>query len=75
MTKNGNWELLADCTSILKRWKDYLSQLLNVHINNDVGDIKILNAEPLVPEPTSVEVEIAIENWKVQVSRYRVNFC
>ena len=29
VTKNQNGELLADSNSILNRWKDYFSQLLN----------------------------------------------
>jgi hypothetical protein len=37
-------------------WKNYFSQLLNVHNVSDVGQI----AEPLVPCPSSLGVEIAI---------------
>ena len=62
MNKNENEELLADYNSILNRWKDYFSQLLNVHKDNDVGEIEIQTAEPLIPDPTLLEVEIAIEN-------------
>ena len=62
--KNQNKELLADSNSILNRWKDYFSQLLNMHEDNDVGEIEIKTAEPLIPDPTLLEVEIAIEKLK-----------
>ena len=44
--------------------KDYLSQLLNIYKDNDVEEIKIQTAEPLIPEPTLLEVEIALEKLK-----------
>jgi hypothetical protein len=43
------------------RWKNYFRHLLNVHGVNDVRQTEIHTAEPLVPEPSSSEVEIAIE--------------
>jgi hypothetical protein len=64
MVKEENGDLLADSHSILNRWKNYLFQLLNVHGVNDVRQTKIHTAEPLVPEPSSSEVEIAIEKLK-----------
>ena len=42
----------------------YFGQLLNVHKNNYVGDIEIPTAEAVIPDPTLLEVEIAIEKWK-----------
>jgi hypothetical protein len=51
--------LLADSHNILNRWKNYFSQLLNVHRISDVRQIEIQTAEPLVPDPSSFEVEIA----------------
>jgi len=44
----------------LNRWKTYFSQILNAH-DSDVRETEIHTAEPLVPEPNSFEVEIAIE--------------
>ena len=64
MIKNENEELLSDSNSILNRWKDCFGQLLNVHKGNDVGDSQIQTAEPLIPEPTLLEVEVAIEKLK-----------
>jgi hypothetical protein len=57
-------DLLADSHNILNKWKNYFSQLLNVHRVSDVRQIEIHTAEPLVPDPSPFEVEIAIENLK-----------
>ena len=38
-----------------------LFQLLNVHKDNDIGEIEIQTAEPLIPDPTLLEVKIVIE--------------
>jgi hypothetical protein len=53
-------DLLADSHNILNRWKNYFSQLLNVHRVSDVRQIEIHTAEPLVPDPSLFEVEIVI---------------
>jgi hypothetical protein len=37
---------------------------LNVHGVNDVVQVEIHTAEPLVPEPSAFEVELAIEKLK-----------
>jgi hypothetical protein len=50
----------ADSHSILNRCKNYFSQLLNVHNVSDVRQIEVHTAEPLVPGPSHLEVEIAI---------------
>jgi hypothetical protein len=55
---------LADFHSILNRWKNHFCPLLNLHGVNDVKQTEIHTAEPLVPEPSSSEVEIAIEKLK-----------
>jgi hypothetical protein len=64
MVKAENGDLLAGSHSILNRRKNYFCQLLNVHGVNDVWQTEIHTAEPLVPEPSSSEVEIAIEKLK-----------
>jgi hypothetical protein len=64
MVKEENGDLLADSQSILNRWKNYFYQLLNIHGVNDVRQTDIHTAEPLVPEPSSFEVEIAIGKLK-----------
>jgi hypothetical protein len=56
--------MLADSHSILNRWINYFSQLLNVHDVSDVRQIEVYTAEPLVFGPSSLEVEIAIAKLK-----------
>jgi hypothetical protein len=53
--KDENGDLLANFHNILNRWKNYFSQLLNVH--NDVRQIEVHTAEPLVPGLSHHEVE------------------
>jgi hypothetical protein len=62
--KDENGNLLADPQNVLNRWKHFFNQLLNVHGVHDVRQMDIHTAEPLVPEPSLVEVEIIIENLK-----------
>ena len=56
--------MFADSHSISARWRNYFSQLLNVHGVNDVRQTEIHTAEPLVPEPSACEIEVAIEKLK-----------
>jgi hypothetical protein len=62
--KDENGDLLAVSNNILNMWKNYFSQLLNVHTVSDVRQIKIHTAEPLVPDPSPLEVEIALAMFK-----------
>jgi hypothetical protein len=48
----------------MARWKNYFSQLLNVHQDSNVRQTEIHTAEPLVPKPSAFEVEMAIEKLK-----------
>jgi len=57
--------LVADSHSILAKWGNHFSQLLNIHGVNDARQTEIHTAEPLVPEPSAFEVELAIEKLKV----------
>ena len=56
--------MVADSHSITARWRNYFSQLLNVHEVNDVRQAEIHAVEPLVPEPSAFEVQLAIEKQK-----------
>jgi hypothetical protein len=58
LAKDENGDLLAD-SHILNRWKNYFSQLLNVHRVSNVMQIEIHTAEPFVPDPSPFEFEIA----------------
>jgi len=56
--------LVADSHIFVARWRNYFSQLFNVHGVKDVGQSEIHTAEPLVPEPSASEVELAIDKLK-----------
>ena len=56
--------MFADSQSIVARWRKYFSQLFNVHGVKDVGQAETHTAEPLVPEPSAFEVELAIGKLK-----------
>jgi hypothetical protein len=64
LVKDENGDLLADSHCILNWWKNYFSQLLNVHNVSDFRQIEVHTAEPLVPGPSRLEVEIAIAKLK-----------
>jgi hypothetical protein len=48
--------------------EENVSQLLNVHNVSDVRQIEVHMAEPLVPGPSRLEVEIAIAKLKMYKS-------
>jgi len=56
--------LVADSHSNVARWTNYFSQLFNVHGFKGVGQAEIHTAEPLVPDPSASEVELAIDKLK-----------
>ena len=56
--------MVADSHSIMTRWRNYFSQLLNVHGVKGVRQIEIHTTEPLVPGPSAFEIELAIEKPK-----------
>jgi hypothetical protein len=53
--------LITDLHVILGRWRNHFTQLLNLHGVRDVRQREIHTPEPLVPEPSAFEVEMAIE--------------
>ena len=55
---------MADPHSITARWRNYFSQLFNVHEVKEVRQAEIHTVEPLVPEPSAFEFELAIEKLK-----------
>jgi hypothetical protein len=64
VVKHEKGDLVADNHSILARWRNHFFQLLNLHGVNDVRQTEIHTAEPLVPEPSDSEVEMAYEMLK-----------
>ena len=61
----------------MARWRNYFSQLFNLHGVKDVRQAEIHTAEPLVPEPSASEVELAINKLKITdrqvLIKYRQN--
>jgi len=60
--------LVVDSHGIVARWRNYFSQLFNMDGVKDVGQAEIHTAEPLVPEPSASEVELAIDKLKCHKS-------
>jgi hypothetical protein len=64
VVKDENDDLVADFQSTWARWRNHFSQLLNIHEVNDVRQTEVHTAEPLVSEPSTFEVDMAIEELK-----------
>ena len=64
IVKDEKGDLVADSHSIVATWRKYFSQLFKVHGVKDVGQAEIHTAEPLVPEPSASDVELAIGKLK-----------
>ena len=64
IVKDEKGDLVADSHSIVTRWRNCFYQLFNVHGIKDLRQAQIHTAEPLVPEPSASEVELAIDNLK-----------
>jgi len=62
--KDDKGYLFGDSHSISVRWRNYFSQLLNVHEANNVRPTELHTVEPIVPEPSASDVEFAIEKLK-----------
>jgi hypothetical protein len=69
IVKDKKDDVVAGSHSIMTRWRNYFSQLLNVHGVKDGGQVEIHTAEPLVPEPSAFEVGLAIEKLKNHITR------
>jgi hypothetical protein len=64
LAKDENGDLLADSHNVLNRWKNYFTQILNVHRISDVRQTEIHTAETLVPDHSPFEVENIIAKLK-----------
>jgi len=60
--------LFADSYSIVARWSNHFYQLLNVHGVNDIRQTEIHTEEPLLPERSAYEFELAIGKLKCKKS-------
>jgi len=68
IVKGEKVDLVADCHSILARWRHYICQILNVHGVTDVRQTEINKAERLVLEPSASEVELSTEKLEISKS-------
>ena len=64
VVKDQKGDLVADCYSTVAGWRNYSSQLLNVHWVKDIKHTDIHTAEPLVPEPSTFQFEFPTEKLK-----------
>jgi hypothetical protein len=62
--KDENGNLFADPHCVLNRWENFFNQMLNVLRIHNVRQMHIRMAEPLVPQPSLVEVETTIGKSK-----------
>ena len=62
--KKQDGTIVTDGTSILSRWEQFFSNLLNVNQNTSHGGSEVYTAEPDIPDPSLIEVELAIEKLK-----------
>ena len=69
IVKDEKGDLVADYHSIVARWRNYFSQLFNMHGVKDVGQAEIHTAQPLVPDPSASEFELAIDKLKKVTNR------
>ena len=51
-------------------WQNHFSQLFSVHGVSDFRQTEIHTAEPLVPELSAFEVELATEKLKSHITKY-----
>ena len=66
LVKDEKGDLVTEFHSILDRWRNHFSQLLNVHGVIDVRE----TAEPIVAESSALEFEIAIYKLKRHIAWY-----
>jgi hypothetical protein len=58
--KDENGNLLADPQNVLNRWKNFFDQALNIRGFHNFRQMDIYTAEPLIPGPSLVRVEIGV---------------
>ena len=68
IVKDDKGVLVEDSHSILAKWRNFISQVLNAHGVSDVRQTEIHTAKPLVPEPSASEFELVIEKLKSRKS-------
>jgi hypothetical protein len=64
IVKDERGELFADCHSILDRWRNYFSQLLNVNGVSEVRQAEIHTAKPAMLEPSVYRMRWLLKRLK-----------
>jgi hypothetical protein len=64
IVKDKKHDLVTDSHSISIRWRNCFSQLFSVHGVSDVRQTEMHTEEPLLPEPSALEVEMATEKLR-----------
>jgi len=64
MLKDEKGDLVTDFHRILSQWRNHFYLILNVHGVNDVRWREIHTAQPLMPDPSAFQFEMAIEKLK-----------
>ena len=68
IVRDEKGDLVADSHSSMARRRKYFSKPLNIPGDDDVRQAEIHTAEPLVPEPSTFELELAIKKLKCHKS-------
>ena len=62
--KKDDGTIVADTNSILSRWEQFYSNLLNINRSTNLEGSEIYTVEPDIPEASLVQVELAVEDLK-----------
>jgi len=73
MVQDEKGDLVTDSHNILARWRNHFCQLLSVRevnggMHNGGMRTELHKVEPLMPKPSTFEVEISIEKLKIHIS-------
>jgi hypothetical protein len=59
LVRDARGDLLVGPHNIFNRWKNYFCQLLKVQGAGGIRQTEMRTAEPIVPEPSASEAEVA----------------
>jgi len=68
MISNERGDLQADPTKTVDVWKSYFDKL-NLHNGEQTDQFEIHTAEPWIPEPSEIEIEMSVKKLKNFKSR------
>ena len=64
LIKKHDVTIVADTSSILSRWEQFFINLLNPNQSTCQEGSELYTAEPDIPDPTLIKIELAIEKLK-----------